>query len=321
VGIPRTFSAVICAYTVDRWAELQAAVTSMRRQSRRPDEIILVVDHNPELLARAATAFRDVRCVPNACSQGLSGARNTGVELAGYDVIGFLDDDAVAAPDWVERLMQAYEDEAVLGVGGWIRPDWRAPRPDWLPEEFLWVVGCSYAGLPTTRTEVRNPIGANMSFRREVLTAVGGFDPRFGRSGADAAGCEETEFAIRARRAYTGGRIVLEPAASCAHAVGPDRVTRRYFRRRCAAEGRSKALVSRLAGSKAALSTERAYVWRILPRAVGHGLRATLQGDRHGASRAWSIVEGTALAAVSYLATTWRLGRCRPRDRAYPAGR
>lgn len=305
---------MICAFTADRWAELEAAVASVRAQSRPPDEVILVVDHNPGLLDRATAAFPGVRCVANVRAPGLSGARNTGVTVAAGDVVGFLDDDAAAAPDWIEQLLRAYEDETVLGVGGWICPSWRAPRPDWLPDEFLWVLGCSYTGLPTRRAEVRNPIGANMSFRRAVVVAAGGFDPRFGRLGGDAAGCEETEFAIRARRTHTGGRILLEPAAACRHAVGPERVTRRYFRRRCAAEGRSKALVRRTAGAQAALSAERVYVRRTLARALVSGLRDALRGDPRGAARSWSIVEGTALAGAGYLATTWRLGWRRLRE-------
>jgi glucosyl-dolichyl phosphate glucuronosyltransferase len=242
-----------------------------------------------------------VRCVANDGARGLSDARNTGIRIARGDVVAFLDDDAAAAPDWAEHLLDAYRDADVIGVGGWVRPDWRAPRPAWLPEEFLWVLGCSYTGLPSCRASVRNPIGANMSFRRAVFEDVGGFDTGTGRVGADAAGCEETEFSIRACQGTPGARIVLEPAAVCHHAVPADRLTRRYFRRRCAAEGRSKAVVSTLTGADAALSSESAYVRRTLPAGVLRGLREALAGDLGGAARAWAIVEGTAVTATSYL--------------------
>jgi hypothetical protein len=140
-----------------------------------------------------------------------------------------------------------------------------------------------------------------MSFRRGVFMAAGPFDPDMGRLGKDAAGCEETEFSIRARRSQPGGRILVEPAAVCHHSVSPDRLTRRYFRRRCRAEGRSKALVSRLAGAEAALESERSYLVRTLPRGVLAGLRDAARGDLSGLARAWSILEGTALTAASYL--------------------
>jgi glucosyl-dolichyl phosphate glucuronosyltransferase len=308
---PRTISVVLCAYTMDRWAEIERAVDSLQLQSRQPDEVLLVSDHNPDLLVRARAAFPDVRCVPNTGMPGLSDARNTGVRAAGGDVVAFLDDDAAATPHWVERMLDAYEDDDVIGVGGWVVPDWRAPRPAWLPDEFLWVLGCSYTGLPRTRTAVRNPIGANMSFRRSVFDTAGGFDTGTGRVGKDAAGCEETEFSIRATEGTPGARILLEPAAVCAHAVTPDRLTRRYFRRRCAAEGRSKAVVSTLTGEEAALSSEQAYVRRTLPAGVLRGLRDAVTGDVSGLARAWSILEGTAVTAISYLLTRRRLRRRR----------
>jgi glucosyl-dolichyl phosphate glucuronosyltransferase len=311
---PLTFSVVLCAYTLDRWADIERAVGSLRQQTRRPDEILLVSDHNPDLLARATAAFPDVRCVANAGARGLSDARNTGIRSARGDVVAFLDDDAAAAPDWAEHLLDAYRDRDVIGVGGWVRPAWRAPRPAWLPDEFLWVLGCSYTGLPRSRAPIRNPIGANMSFRRTLFDAVGGFDTGTGRVGGDAAGCEETEFSIRACQVTPGSRIVLEPAAVCDHAVPPDRLTRRYFRRRCAAEGRSKAVVSALSGPHAALSSESVYVRRTLPAGVLRGLRDAVTGDPGGAARAWTIVEGTTVTAVSYLLA-------RRRVRARTAGR
>jgi len=304
---PATLSVVICAYTLERWADIVAGVESLRRQTRPPEQVVLVSDHNAELLERAQAAFPQMICVPNAGERGLSGARNTGVAVATGDVVAFLDDDAAAEPDWAERMLEAYRADDVLGVGGAVSPAWRAPRPRWFPDEFLWVVGCSYAGLPTSPAEIRNPIGANMSFRREVFATAGGFDVGMGRLGKDAAGCEETEFSIRARRVYRAGRIVLEPTAGCRHNVTPDRVTRTYFRRRCRAEGRSKALVSQLAGADMALRSERTYVLRTLPHAMLAGLAAMARGDVFGGARAWAILEGTALTATSYVLMRARL--------------
>jgi GT2 family glycosyltransferase len=306
---PSTLTVVICAYTLERWTEIGAAVESLRSQTRRPDQVVLVSDHNDELLARARAAFPEVRCVPNAGPRGLSGARNTGITVATGDVVAFLDDDAAADPRWVDETLAAFAEDDVIGVGGTVLPAFQAPRPAWFPDEFLWVLGCSYQGLPTTRAEIRNPIGANMSFRREVFAAAGEFEPDMGRLGKDAAGCEETEFSIRARRAVPGGRILLQPSAACRHSVPGDRLTRRYFRRRCRAEGRSKAVVSRLAGAESALESERVYVRRTLPRGVLAGLRDVLRGDLSGAARAEAIAEGALLTATSYMLARLRQRR------------
>ena len=49
-----TVSVIICAYTAERWDDTMRAVASVQAQQPAPKEIILVVDHNPELLTRLA---------------------------------------------------------------------------------------------------------------------------------------------------------------------------------------------------------------------------------------------------------------------------
>ena len=151
-------------------------------------------------------------------------------------LIVFLDDDAVPRPEWLTELTEAFADEHVIGTGGIAAPAWEIEPPDWLPEEFLWVVGCTYRGVPQVAAEIRNPIGANMAFRRSVIRQAGGFTDGIGRIGRAPLGCEETEFSIRAAR-ITGGRILQQPAAQVDHLVTADRLSLGYFVRRCWAEG------------------------------------------------------------------------------------
>ena len=74
---------VICAYTDARWDDTLRAVRSVQAQVPQPHELIVVVDHNPALqVNRLADELPGVRVVANHNEQGLSGARNTGVELA-----------------------------------------------------------------------------------------------------------------------------------------------------------------------------------------------------------------------------------------------
>ncbi|WNY34669.1 glycosyltransferase family 2 protein [Curtobacterium flaccumfaciens] len=108
---------VICAYTQQRWGDLQDSVESARRQPEAP-EVVVVIDHEPELLLRAAARWPGLRVVPNTEDRGLSGARNTGVALTDADVVAFLDDDATADPDWLGHMLTALEDPEVVGVGG-----------------------------------------------------------------------------------------------------------------------------------------------------------------------------------------------------------
>ena len=299
-------SVVICTYTEERWERLAAAIASVRGQSRPATETIVAVDHCPPLARRLRTAFPDVVVVASTGRPGLSGARNAGLALATGDVVAFLDDDATAARDWLERLAGGYEADDVVGVGGAVLPAWETGRPRWFPAEFDWVVGCSYTGLPRARAPVRNLIGANMSFRREVFELVGGFSEDLGRLGARPLGCEETELAIRVRQRRPESRLLYEPAAVVHHHVPRQRARWRYFGARCYAEGLSKAAVSRLVGARDGLAAERHYVRRVLPRAVVTGLAPT------GAGTAATVLLGLALTISGYLRGRIALASNRP---------
>ena len=276
-----TTAVVVCAYTLERWDDLVESLRSVANQSLPPDELWLVVDHNPALLDRATSELSalmpQLRVVANQRKKGLSGARNTAVEQVTSEIVVFLDDDAAAGVGWLRSLLAAYADQSVIAVGGAAEPRWPDDRgrPVTLPRgagksrgELDWVVGCTYAGQPETLQPVRNLMGCNMSMRREIFAQVGGFSEELGRVGKTPLGCEETEFCIRARRANPTALILFEPEAVVRHHVSADRLTWSYLRRRCFAEGVSKAAVSALVGREAALETERTYVRKVLPHAV-----------------------------------------------------
>jgi GT2 family glycosyltransferase len=294
-------SVVICAYTEARWDALVAAVASMRDQTVSPEEIIVVIDHNDALLARARAALPGATVIANERALGLSGARNSGIAAARGEIVAFLDDDAVAAPDWLARLAAGYRDARVLGVGGAIVPRWSGAAPAWFPAEFGWVVGCSYLGQPEATAPVRNLIGANMSARRDLFEAVGGFSDALGRVGTLPLGCEETELCIRARQHWPGRHFLHEPGASVAHLVPEARARWAYFRARCFAEGLSKARVARLVGTDDGLASEWAYTLRVLPGGVLRGVAdGLLRRESAGFARAAAIVAGFACTVAGY---------------------
>jgi GT2 family glycosyltransferase len=317
---------VICAYTEERWTLLVRAVRSVAAQTRPPAALVVVVDHCPGLLARAsvelaAVAGVDPRpatprltIVANSGRRGLADSRNTGIAAVTADVVAFLDDDAAAQPEWLEQLCKHYDDPHVVGVGGRVVPEWASGRPGWFPPEFDWVVGCSYRGLPVDAAPVRNPIGANMSFRRDVVVEIGGFSPGLGRIGSVPLGCEETELSLRLA-AHDRGMLMYEPAAEVVHHVPATRSTWGYFRTRCYSEGLSKAQVRALAGAGPALRSERSYLAGAVPRGVGE---AVLRGVRERPGRALAapaVMGGVAATVAGYVvghlcalrSLSWRL--------------
>lgn len=306
-----TISVVVCVYTEQRWHDILAAVGSLRRQSRPAHEIIVVVDHNPslfsrldaELTASGPDARPPVRVIANREGRGLSGGKNTGVATAAGDVVAFLDDDAVAEPDWLKFLADGYTDERVAGVGGLTMPRWDTRRPSWFPREFDWVVGCNYLGMPVSRQAVRNLLGGNASFRRDVFGLAGGFTSDVGRSGARLPlGCEETEFCIKIGQRDREAKLLIDHRAVIWHRIPAQRCRISYFVTRCYAEGLSKAMVSRSVGAGPSLAAERRHVLTALPAGVARGLAAPLRGDLAGPGRAAAICTGLAAAAAGYAA-------------------
>ncbi|MEO5874193.1 MAG: glycosyltransferase [Streptosporangiaceae bacterium] len=333
-------SVVICAFTDKRWDDIDAAVESVRHQTLPAHEIILSVDHNPGLFTRLQAALPDVHVVENAEGPGLSGGKNTGVSYASGDVVAFLDDDAVAAPRWLESFAAAYADPDVVGVGGRTVSLWPGSasarelsdqlvagkllqshdsdphlrgdpagafevgtgvRPRWFPDEFEWTVGGTYRGM--VHGPVRNVLGGNASFRREAFATAGGFNSEIGRTHTSTRplGCEETEFCIRLGQRMPGSVQLYESAAVIWHRVPAERTSLSYFRRRCYAEGLSKALVAQSVGSQDGLSNERAHAFRTLPRGAFRGVGDTFRGDPSGLGRALAITLGLACTTVGYL--------------------
>jgi GT2 family glycosyltransferase len=285
---------------MDRWDDIVAGLDALAHQTVAPLETILVVDHNDALLARAREAFPDVCVLDNPRTGGASGARNTGIDRAKGSIIAFVDDDARPEPDWVERLLPAYDDARVQAVGGVARPVWPDRRPAHLPPELDWLVGCTYLGQPTVRTDVRNLWGCNMSVRATVFERLGGFDEEVGRVGLVPLGNEETELCIRIAQRLPGSRVVFEPSAVVHHRVTEARCRWSYLVARSHAEGISKAAMSRVVGTGDGTSDERRYATRVLPKGV---LRELAHLNLRGA---FGIV--TCLAVTTWWYVRGRLG-------------
>jgi GT2 family glycosyltransferase len=292
-------SVVIAAYADERWGQLCDAVESVRAQPTPVLETVLVIDHNPALLARSRREFADCTVIANTGSRGASGARNAGAVYCRGEVIAFLDDDARASAHWLGTLLRHFTRDDIVGVGGRIDPLWGAPRPAWYPSEFGWAIGFSYLGMPEEVQTVRNVWTSNMAIRRSVFAAIGGFREEFGKVG-DVARPEDTDLCLRA--AAAGGNWLYDPDAYVGHWVPEQRTKFRYFARRCYHEGQGKAALAGLDGAGESTASERSYTLRVLPRGVLRGLRDAAAGDAWGAARAGAIAVGFAVTTAGFAA-------------------
>lgn len=312
-------SVIICAYTEKRWDDLLAVVESLRHQTVPPREVIVVVDYNDALLKRVQEHITGVIAIENRRAKGASGSRNTGVAVAQGTVVAFLDDDVIAEPTLIEQLLAPYDNPAIVGVGGKIDPLWIGKRPAWFPDEFTWVVGCTFRGMPSDIAP--NRIAANMSVRRDIFIAMEGFRESSGWNPKNREnrgktkerfnfsrvrhyeGGEEPELCIRIANRYQGRlKFFYAPLASVRHHVPEQRTRWRYFLWRSYYEGVGKAFVVSLHGTKEGLAAERKYTFKALPRAVLRELRGALfHLDPSGIARAGAIIVGLSSTVTGYL--------------------
>jgi len=208
-------SVVVCTYAMERYDAFTETVESVLDQTYEPLEVVLVVDGNPEVYERVQEDFcgrQNVVCHNNDENRGISYSRTKGAELASGDVVAMIDDDAVAREDWIESLVEVYEETDAVAVGGDVRPDWQTDRPAFFPEEFYWLVGCVEPGFAEDGEEVRNTYGSNISFRRDVFLEAGGYDTHTGRRGDKHVQAHEAPVCIRIRELTGQGVIYTDDA-------------------------------------------------------------------------------------------------------------
>jgi len=285
-------SVVVATHLIERYDQLLAALDSLQAQTARPREVIVVVDGCAEVGRRLEQRAGPEQVLVLATNRGLSAVRNAGVARARGRWVAFLDDDAIAEPDWLARLLEACTQAASAGAGGASRPDFAVgPPPRWFPEELYWTVGCSYRGLPERTSRVRNVFGGCALLRRDLFELTGGFDESLGHRGADATGGEEADFCLRASAADPSVTFVHVPEAVIVHRVPAERARPRYVWRRCHGDGLAKA---RIACTGRRLASEQQFVL-----AVPAGVWRHLREGRPAA--AVVLVVGVAAAAVGYL--------------------
>ena len=206
VPFPRTrrwpkVSVVVCAYNAA--STLEDTLDGLTTLDYPDYEVIVVNDGSTDETEAIACRY-DVQVVSTA-NRGLSAARNTGLDKSAGEIIAYIDADARPDRHWLQYLAGAFQDGDYDAVGG----------PNISPAGDGAIAECvsNAPGNPThvmlsDRVAEHIP-GCNMAFRREILTALGGFDPRFRVAGDDVDLCWRIQDA--------GGKLGFSPAAVVWH--------------------------------------------------------------------------------------------------------
>ena len=253
-------SVIICTYSTERLPDFMEALESIKKQTYPLIEAVIVVDGNKELydtllrLPSVSPISSDENYVKgypvihlNEKNLGLSKSRNIGAEIATGDVVAFIDDDAVADPNWIAGLVDMYaHNYNAVAAGGMLKPLWVAGVADFIPEEFWWLVGANPKGSPEQITEVRNTYGSNISFARDIFLNLGGFNSSFGFN-AGKGGIlqgEEAELCNKVKN-LTGKGCMYNPNAVVYHKVFKERIELKPLFRRAFWQGYSKRVLEK----------------------------------------------------------------------------
>lgn len=258
IPIPETqesaipISAIICTH--NRSSYLGAAIDSLLNQEFDGEYEVIIVDNASTDQTAAVIAARSehprLRSVYEPVT-GLSVARNTGAKLARGEVLAYLDDDAVASPQWLAALYRAYQTHAKLAIaGGKVTLLWAegCSAPRWLSERLSGNLGAYDLGdrMQLIDRPSLTPRGLNYSMRRSFWQQIGGFDVNLGRVGQNLLSNEElhmTELALD-----RGWQVAYLPEALVAHNVAPERLNQAWFLNRGWWQGISECYRERLAG-------------------------------------------------------------------------
>ena len=236
--------------TYNRSAALVEALRSVVRQDFPAAEWECIVVNNnsqDDTLARFeafATEHPAINLrIVTETRQGLSHARNRGIDESRGEYIAIIDDDERINEQFISSyvaLFDAYPDAA--SAGGPIIPEYPAGRPVWMssyterPIANPIDLGRKIRPFPKGRI----PGGGNMALRRSTVQRYGAFDPSLGRVGRMLIGGEENDFFERLMRG--GETCWYVPGAVMWHIIPPEKLTESYFRRLCYNVGVSQRL-------------------------------------------------------------------------------
>ena len=228
-------SAVVCTH--NRADYLRKALRSLTEQTldRQRYEVIVVDNGSRDNTKQVVDEFASVPNLRYIYEPvlGLSRARNTGYQQARGTYIAYLDDDAVAAPQWLEKIVEVFEtfQPPPGAVGGKSEPIWEAPQPAWLSEQFFGHLALiDWSDVPTVVDgEEKWLAGCNIAFPRHLLAQVEGFREDLGRKGVSLIAGEEVY--LQRQLEALGYPIVYHPEVHVGHHVAPARLTQRYFRK------------------------------------------------------------------------------------------
>lgn len=241
-------SAIICTH--NRAEYLTKAIRSLVDQHTPKDqyEIIIVDNCSTDSTKEVVEQFSDGNSVRYFYEPtlGLSHARNTGWRNARGEYVAYLDDDAIACPTWLDKILEVFETVTPRPgcVGGKVYPIWEEPRPTWLSDWLLHgltIIDWSETPHPLNNLSVEWLVGANIAFPVDLLERIGGFSPQLDRVGKNLL--SSGDVFLEKQIAEMGYSCFYHPDITIGHHIFDSRLKQSWFTRRYYWQGVSDAVM------------------------------------------------------------------------------
>jgi len=239
-------SVVICTY--NRSAYIRDAMESLYLQTLSKDQFeVIVVNNNStddteQICKNYISSHPDIAIVYlNESKQGASFARNTGASLSKSSLLCFMDDDAIADADYLQRIVTFFEEhQDAGGLGGRIIPKYIPEEPKWMSHFVSSLVGhFHYSESVTEFAAQKFPLESNMIIRKLDFDQIKGFNTSLpGVMGTLRIGGEGKDFFFRLKE--LGRTIYYDPNIRVQHVVETSKLTKEYLYRVASGIGRGE---------------------------------------------------------------------------------
>lgn len=241
-------SIVVCSY--NRSELLLDSLQSIVKEEISPSAYeIVVVDNNSsdntEVLVKEFISQHselNIRYIKET-QQGLSYARNRGIQESQAPLVSFVDDDVIVSANFIQKWLNFFETHPhAIGGGGKINVQFDSPRPKWMPDILLPLFAKHDNGKDIKKyTKGRYPIGANFVYRKHIFEKSGDFNVNLGRKGNQLEGGEEKDIFMRITQ--HDDSVYYVPDAYLWHRVGAPRLTKDYIKGQALGIGKSIAVM------------------------------------------------------------------------------
>lgn len=230
----QNISIIVCTY--NRCSLLADCIQSIVDQNYPGEYQLIIVDNassdgTSSLLKELDKQYPPIKVLYEP-RQGLSHARNTGLEHVTGDLVFFTDDDVRVPSNWLSSYSALFRKYDCDAIGGPVLPDPdSSPLPSWLDSRLYHCLALRQEENKTRflTTDDWMPYGANMAFKKNSIKGSGGFDASLGRVGGFLGAGEESK--IFKKILNTGGKVLFSNDAPVLHYITKERTKKRYFRR------------------------------------------------------------------------------------------